>query len=209
MQVRRKLIIEPIAVYEESLPRPIDWAALFGNANRVEMEIGCGKGTFITNQATSRPEVNFFGIEWARFYWRYTCDRLRRNACAGNARCLRADAGTFLRDFVGDNSLKALHIYFPDPWPKARHHKRRLIQPTFLEQARRVLVPGGRVQIVTDHPEYWGHIEPTVRASALRVVEYETPASAAAGEVVGTNFERKYIAEGRAFHAIAAEKGAL
>ena len=62
---------------------------------------------------------------------------------------------------------------------------------------------------MTDHPEYWGHIEPTVRASALRVVEYETPASAAAGEVVGTNFERKYIAEGRAFHAIAAEKGAL
>ena len=106
------------------------------------------------------------------------------------------------------DSLAAVHVYFPDPWPKARHHKRRLIQPAFLELVRRALAPGGRVQIVTDHPDYWAHIEPTVRASPLRVVAYETPGSAGEGEVVGTNFERKYIAEGRAFHAIAAVKDA-
>lgn len=205
MQVRRELIVEPIAVTEESLPRPVSWATLFGNDNPVEMEIGCGKGTFITGQARARPDTNFFGIEWARFFWRFTCDRLRRNGCF-NARCIRADAPFFLRDFVPDDSLAALHIYFPDPWPKARHHKRRLIQPAFMEQAHRVLSPGGRVQIVTDHPDYWAHIEPVVRSSALRVTEYETPASAGEGEVVGTNFERKYIAEGRAFHAIAAVK---
>ncbi len=204
MQVRRQLIIEPIAVTEEALPRPIDWGALFGNDNPVEMEIGCGKGTFIAQQAVARPQVNFFGIEWASFYWRYTCDRLRRNGCAGNARVIRTDAGFFLRDFVPDSSLAAIHIYFPDPWPKARHHKRRLIQPALMAQLERALIPGGRVQIVTDHPDYWAHIEPVVRGSLLEVVEYQTPGSAAAGEVAGTNFERKYITEGRAFHAIAA-----
>ena len=127
MQVKRELIIEPIAVYEETLPKPIGWAALYGNDHPVEIEIGCGKGTFMTSQAKLRPDVNFFGIEWARFYWRFTCDRLRRNGCEKNARCLRADAGTFLQDFVADATVAAMHIYFPDPWPKARHHKRRLI----------------------------------------------------------------------------------
>ena len=206
MQVRRDLIVEPIAVYEETLPKPIGWAALYGNENPVEMEIGCGKGTFITQQAQARPDVNFFGIEWARFYWKFTCDRLRRNECEKNARAIRADASTFLTDFVADDSLAALHVYFPDPWPKARHNKRRLIQPAFLEQVRRVLVVGGRVNIVTDHLDYWQHIEPTVHASPLRVVEFVPPGSGREGEVVGTNFERKYMVEGRTFNAIAAEK---
>jgi tRNA (guanine-N7-)-methyltransferase len=206
MQVRRQLIIEPIAVLEEELPRPLDWAELFGNANPMEMEIGCGKGTFITQQAVARPDVNFFGIEWARFFWRYTCDRLRRNGCAANARVIRADAAVFLRDRAPGDSLAAVHVYFPDPWPKARHHKRRLIQPAFLEQVHRVLSPGGRVNIVTDHPDYWAHIEPVVRASPLSAVEYQPPTGAGEGEMVGTNFERKYISEGRSFFAISAVK---
>ena len=206
MQLKRDLIIEPVAVYEETLPKPIVWADLYGNDNPVEMEIGCGKGTFLTQQAETRPLVNFFGIEWARFYWRYTCDRLRRNGCEKNARAIRADAGTFLNDFVASDSLAALHVYFPDPWPKVRHHKRRLIQPAFLEQVRRVLVPGGRVSIVTDHADYWQHIEPTVHESPLEVVEFVPPGSGREGEVVGTNFERKYIGEGRTFNAIAAVK---
>ena len=99
-----------------------------------------------------------------------------------------------------------MHVYFPDPWPKVRHHKRRLIQPVFLEQVRRVLVVGGRVSIVTDHADYWRHIEPTVRDSPLEVVEFVPPGSGREGEVVGTNFERKYIGQGRTFNAVAAVK---
>jgi tRNA (guanine-N7-)-methyltransferase len=107
---------------------------------------------------------------------------------------------------VPDDSLAAVHIYFPDPWPKARHHKRRLIQPAFLGQVHRVLAPGGRVNIVTDHPDYWGQIEPVVRASPLGVADYQPPAGIGEGEMVGTNFERKYIPEGRSFFAISAVK---
>jgi tRNA (guanine-N7-)-methyltransferase len=206
MQLKRPLVVEPVGVALEALSKPLDWAALFGNDNPVELEIGCGKGTFITQQASARPQRNFFGLEWANFYWRYTADRLRRNGCERNARVVRADAKFFLRDYVPDGSLAAVHIYFPDPWPKARHHKRRLITQEFLEQVVRVLAPGGRVQIVTDHADYWQQIEAAVRASPLQIVDYEPPSGASAGEVAGTNFERKYVVEGRGFFAIAGVK---
>ena len=205
MQTHRELIVDPIGLNVDALPRPLDWQQLFGNDHPVELEIGMGKGTFLTEQARAHPEVNYFGIEWARWYWRYASDRLRRNNCL-NARTVRAEALYFLAEFVPDASLAVLHVYFPDPWPKARHHKRRLVQPPFLLQARRVLKPGGRLQIVTDHQEYFEQIDAVVRASTLPVIDYNRPGSANEGEFVGTNFERKYRREGRPFYAIAAQR---
>lgn len=208
MQTKHELIPEPIGLDVDAIPRPINWQGLFGNDHPIELEIGMGKGTFLTEQAKSRPETNFFGIEWARWFWRYASDRLRRNGCT-NARTVRAEASFFLTEFVVPSSLDVLHIYFPDPWPKTRHHKRRLIQPKFLELAHRVLRPGGRLQIVTDHQGYWEeNIEPAVRgAGGFTVADYNRPGSAGAGEFVGTNFERKYAREGRPFYAIAGVKG--
>src|SRR5208337_3759893 len=114
-----------------------------------------------------------------------------------NVRTARAEAGYFVREFVADASLAVVHIYFPDPWPKKRHHKRRLIQPPFLLEIHRVLKPAGRLQIVTDHEEYFQQIQQVVRGSPLKEVECNL-------NEVGTNFERKYQREGRTFHAIAA-----
>jgi tRNA (guanine-N7-)-methyltransferase len=205
MQAHHDLIVEPIGLEVDTLPRPINWADLFGNSNPVEIEIGIGKGTFITEQAKSRPDTNFLGIEWARWFWRYSSDRLRRNNCT-NARTVRAEAGYFLTEFVPPESISVLHIYFPDPWPKKRHHKRRLIQEKFMPLAHRILKPSGRLQVVTDHQEYFEQIEPVIRGSQLQVVDYNRPGSAADGEFVGTNFERKYKREGRPFYAIAAVK---
>lgn len=206
MQTNRALVVEPIGLDPESLPRPIRWADLFGNDHPVELEIGMGKGTFLTEQARARPDVNFFGIEWANWFWRYASDRLRRHGCT-NARTVRAEASYFLTEFVPAESLSVLHIYFPDPWPKARHHKRRLIQPKFVPLIHRVLAPGGRLQVVTDHKGYWEeNIEPTIKNSGLSIVDYSRPGSAGEGEFVGTNFERKYAREGRPFYAIAAVK---
>ena len=207
MQTNREMIVEPVGLDVETLPRPLNWAELFGNANPVEIEIGMGKGTFLTDQARARPDTNFLGIEWARFFWRYASDRLRRHGCA-NALTVRAEAGFFLNEFVPPGSVSVLHVYFPDPWPKARHHKRRLIQPKFVPVVHRILAPGGRWQVVTDHKGYWEeNIEPTIRSAAgFTVVDYNRPGSANEGEFVGTNFERKYRREGRPFHAIAAVK---
>jgi tRNA (guanine-N7-)-methyltransferase len=207
MQTHRDLIVEPVGLDADALPKPLSWPELFGNDHPVELEIGMGKGTFLLDQAKVRPEVNFFGIEWARWFWRYASDRLRRHGCA-NARTVRAEAAFFLTEFVPPASISVLHIYFPDPWPKARHHKRRLIQPKFMPLVERVLMPGGRLQIVTDHQGYFEEsIEPSVRGSpGLKVVDYNRPGSAGEGEFVGTNFERKYRREGRPFFAIAAVK---
>jgi len=207
MQSNHPLIVEPIGLDPEKLPRPLNWAELFGNANPVEMEIGMGKATFLTEQAIARPETNFFGIEYARWFWRYASDRLRRHNCL-NARTVRAEAFYFIREFVPASSLAVLHVYFPDPWPKKRHNKRRLINEPFMKETMRVLVPGGRLQVVTDHQAYFEEqMEPTIRASPLQVVDYNRPGSAIEGEFVGTNFERKYRREGRPFYAMAAVKG--
>jgi tRNA (guanine-N7-)-methyltransferase len=205
MQASGDLIVEPIGLEADALPRPIVWAEMFANPNPVELEIGMGKGTFLTEQAKSRKETNFFGIEYARWFWRYASDRLRRNGCT-NARTVRAEAAYFLREFVTANSIAAVHIFFPDPWPKKRHHKRRLIQPPFIAELDRILIPGGRVQIVTDHADYFSQIQQVLAQSKLTAAEYQSPGSAAEGEVAGTNFERKYRREGRPFFAIAAVK---
>mgnify|MGYP005839768391 CR=1 FL=1 len=203
MQTNKPLIVEPVGLDVDTLPRPLDFRVMFGNANPVEIEIGMGKGTFITEQAVARKDTNFLGIEYARFYWRYASDRLRRHAC-DNARTVRAEAAYFLHEFVPDASIRVLHVYFPDPWPKARHHKRRLIQDTFMPTVRRILEPGGRLQLVTDHAEYFAQMEAVVGRSGLTLVDYTRPGSAGDGEFVGTNFERKYAREGRPFHALAA-----
>ena len=205
MQAHRELAVEGVGLDVEMLPKPIDWKELFGNDHPVELEIGMGKGTFLVEQAKARPGVDFFGIEWARWFWRYASDRLRRNGCL-NARTVRAEALFFLREYVKDESLSVLHVYFPDPWPKKRHHKRRLIQEPFVQEAERVLKIGGRLQVVTDHRDYFEQIEQVVRGSRLKVIDYNRPGSAGEGEFVGTNFERKYRREGRPFYALAAER---
>jgi tRNA (guanine-N7-)-methyltransferase len=206
MQSVSKFITAPIGLVVETLPRPIDFAAMFGNANPVELEIGSGKGTFLTDQATARPDTNFLGIEWANWFYSAAADRLRRHNCL-NARMVRAEATFFLREFVSPASLSVLHIYFPDPWPKTRHHKRRLVQPGFVPLMLQVLRPGGRVQVVSDHAGYFEEsIAPTIHGSGMSVVDYARPGSASEGEFVGTNFERKYRREGRPFFAIAAVK---
>ncbi len=206
MRASSSFTIEPVGLTVETLPRPLDFAQLYGNTNPVELEIGFGKGTFLVEQATARPETNFFGIEYANWFFRYGSDRLRRRS-PDNARTVRAEATFFLREFVPDASISVLHIYFPDPWPKARHKRRRLVQESFIPLMLRILRPGGRVQIVTDHKEYFEeNMEPTMRASGLQIVDYNRPGSAGEGEFVGTNFERKYRREGRPFYAIAGVK---
>jgi tRNA (guanine-N7-)-methyltransferase len=205
MQPHRTLNVEGVGLDVETLPRPLNFAELYGNIHPVEMEIGMGKATFLVEQAKARPEVNFFGIEYASWFWRYGSDRLRRAGCT-NARTIRAEAGFFLREFVPDASLSVMHIYFPDPWPKKRHHKRRLIQAPFMLELDRVLKAGGRLQVVTDHEDYFQQIEEVVKSSTFQIVDYNRPGSANEGEFVGTNFERKYRREGRPFHAIAAVK---
>ncbi|MEM7578091.1 MAG: tRNA (guanosine(46)-N7)-methyltransferase TrmB, partial [Planctomycetota bacterium] len=121
------------------------WFGLSDDLSRpLDLEIGSGKGTFLIQHAPLEPGVDFLGIEIAKAFWRHAADRARRHGVA-NARMLWHDAPTFLRIHVADETFRRVHIYFPDPWPKARHNKRRLVQPPFLQELHRVLRPAGEV----------------------------------------------------------------
>lgn len=199
----RAWIVEPIGLEVRNLPKPVSRKDLFGNKHPVEMEIGAGKGAFLIEEAKNRCAVNFIGIERAKRYWCLASDRVRRDG-SSNVRIILADAGYFLEEFVPDNFLSAIYVYFPDPWPKRRHQRRRLIQPKFLHVVERVLTPRGRLQVVTDHKDYFDHMLDVVRSSSLLLSEYRRPSAASAGELVGSNFERKYLLEGRSSYGLAA-----
>jgi tRNA (guanine-N7-)-methyltransferase len=185
----------------------IDFVRIFGRPGPVHIEIGSGKATFLLNQARAQPNDNFLGIEWARRYYRYAVDRIGRWALT-NVRIIRTDAAQFLTDFIPDKSVDCFHIYFPDPWPKKRHHKRRFFCSTNLEQLLRCLKPGGSIRVATDHADYFEQIQQVLAAQADRLeeVDFLPTAGADTGEWVGTNFERKYLKEQRPIYTIALRK---
>ncbi len=172
-------------------------------SRRFEIEIGSGKGTFLLQQAVLEPNTNFLGIEWAGEFWAYAADRVRRVGLT-NVKVLRGDATDFLRGRTPDAIASVIHLYFSDPWPKSRHHKRRVVQDHTLREFHRVLCPQGELRIVTDHDELWQwDVEHVDRAQELfERRDFARPASAGEGELVGTNFERKFRREGRPFHAM-------
>ncbi|MCH2142514.1 MAG: tRNA (guanosine(46)-N7)-methyltransferase TrmB [Phycisphaerales bacterium] len=192
----------------EDLPQwenaTLDPRLLFADPNRrFELEIGSGKGTFLVQQAAMQTDTNFLGIEWAGEFQRYAADRARRHTL-NNVRVLRDDGSEFLTHRCADHTVDVIHLYFTDPWPKKRHHKRRLVQHSTLQHMHRVLKLSGQVHLVTDHAELWEWYELHVEAAANLFDRgpFVTPQSAGDEEVVGTNFERKYRREGRSFNAM-------
>jgi len=185
----------------DALTKPVDFAEMFGNGRPVEMEVGSGKGTFLKERALARPEVNFLGIEYAAAYAAYCADRFRR-AGLENVRMLRTEAGAFFKTALAAGCVQRVHVYFPDPWPKRRHKRRRLIQPSFVDEVRRVLRPGGQFILATDHFDYSRHMR-RVLQDAAGFVRIPMPRLVDADGLVGTNFERKYRAEGRPVYSIA------
>lgn len=169
----------------------------------LEIEIGSGKGTFLVQQAALQRDTNFLGIELAGEFYRYAADRMRRHGLE-NVRMLCGDATEFIRFWCPDGIAQVVHLYFSDPWPKKRHHKRRVIQDSSLKEIHRVLRAGGELRVVTDHEKLrsW-YEEHTARNEHLfERHSFETPQSAVGDEIVGTNFERKFAREGRPFHAM-------
>jgi len=208
----RTLDTSGIGIDESMLPSidvgRIDPRAWFENPLRpFEIEIGSGKGTFLLQQSKLQPEVNFLGFEWAGEFYRYAADRLRRHQLT-NVRMMYADASEFLTYRCIDGVARVIHLYFSDPWPKKRHHKRRVVQDRTLAEFHRVLCAGGELRIVTDHDELWAWNELHAERNAhlFERCEFAPPESAGEGEVVGSNFERKYRREGRPFHAMTLRK---
>jgi tRNA (guanine-N7-)-methyltransferase len=120
----------------------------------LEIEIGSGKGLFLFNESAARPDTDFLGVEISKKYCRFAAFRLAQ-AGRTNARMIRGDGIALLRERLLPHSVAAVHIYFPDPWWKARHRRRRVVQDDTIPSIARVLVPGGRFHFWTDVEEYF------------------------------------------------------
>ncbi len=194
----------------EAVEGTLDFDEIFGRQAPLHIEIGSGKGTFLVNQAKAFAEINFVGIEWARKYYRHSIDRMYRHNLT-NVRMVRDDAADFIAERVKDSTVDCYHIYFPDPWHKKRHHKRRLINDKNVARLLRTLKPGGIINIATDHPGYFEQIEEVLLdpgKTQIEQIPYRKPEAANSGEMAGTNFERKYLVEGRKTYTIAVRKKA-
>lgn len=181
---------------------PLRWPELFGRDAPTDVEIGSGKGKFLNEIATERPEVNFLAVERSAKYYRLCCDRAARRGLS-NVRLLRTTGEDLLFRILGDSTVANIYVLFPDPWPKKRHHKRRLMKPEIVQAMTRAMVPGGRLLVKSDHDGYAQVIADVLAsASGLRSIDAE---EAFAGLPV-TGFEQKYRVEGRSIHAFALEK---
>ena len=138
----------------DQLPCPWDAAALFARPGPLEIEVGSGKGLFLRTAAAEHPEVNFLGIEMARKYARFAAAALAKREL-GNALVVAADALRIFDELLPDESLSAVHVYFPDPWWKKRHRKRRVMRDSFVADVQRTLQPGGTLHFWTDVEEYF------------------------------------------------------
>ena len=174
-----------------SAVEPIDLAGLFSTRQPLELELGCGDGSFTLQYALANPGRNIVALE--RLLGRITkLDRKGHRAGLKNLRLLRAEAAYVLEYLLPPGLLDAIHVYFPDPWPKKRHHKNRLISEPFPPLAKRLLREGGIVYLRTDNIEYFEQML-EVFGDAVGFETVETPEPM---KHLVTDFEQQFNAQG-------------
>lgn len=136
----------------------LDPQAVFGRAAPLELDLGCGRGRFLTARAAAHPGINFLGVDRLLLRLR-KLDRRAVEAGLRNIRLLRADAWASIRTHLPAGCLRTCYVFFPDPWPKRRHHGRRLVSHAFADAMDRLLEPGGVVHMATDHPDYFAAMQ--------------------------------------------------
>lgn len=188
--------MSPTAVYvPPNWVEPLDWRGVFGNERRIEVDIGCGKGSFLLSSAQAQCDANFLGVDRLLRRLRKVDRKIQRLGLP-NLRLLRVEASYLVGYLVPLASVSVYHIYFPDPWPKRRHHQRRLISAAFLSSLHRTLCARGVVNCATDHEEYYRWIQGEFhKTDGFAENEPDFPC-----EETRTDFERGFLAAGRQVH---------
>jgi tRNA (guanine-N7-)-methyltransferase len=185
---------------------PLSFAKIFGNDNPVEIEIGCGKAKLLIARAHNHPDRNFIGIDYTWRFMRIGCLRSHKRQLK-NIIFIKEDAKRVIADYVLGGSVAIFHIYFPDPWPKRRHRKRRLLVGPFIEMLHDRLEEGGRVEVVTDDFDY----SIAIRAAFAETVDLWRDIRQSTNEPLfeaeeRTNYEVKWRAAGRMIYYLEAIK---
>jgi tRNA (guanine-N7-)-methyltransferase len=171
---------------------------MFDNDHPIEMEIGAGKGRFVIHRALAVPEHNFIAFDHVWKYLKVGWQRVEKRGIS-NALFFKAEANEVITHLVPDESVAIFHTYFPDPWQKRKHNKRRLLTPQFFQLLHRRLEPGGKLEIATDNFDYMIAYKAALidAGTGLWSQTHETVNERIMNPEVRTNFELKYEAEGR------------
>jgi tRNA (guanine-N7-)-methyltransferase len=174
-----------------SIVKPLDLAQVFHKPQPLQVELGCGDASFLVEYARRNPNQNFIGVE--RLLGRIQkLDRKGRRAGLANLRGVRIESAYFLKYLLPPHEAAALHIYFPDPWPKKKHRRHRLINEQFPALARAALMPGGVVYLRTDDTDYFSQMTEVFDASK----EFSKAETSAELAEVLTDFEREFNTRG-------------
>ncbi|MFH2000770.1 MAG: tRNA (guanosine(46)-N7)-methyltransferase TrmB [Planctomycetota bacterium] len=182
----------------------LDLARLFDNTRPVEVDLGCGKGSFLAGEAQSRREINFLGVDRLSRKLKLLQMQMQEHALT-NVRILRCDAFYFTRHLLPNESISVFHIYFPDPWPKKKHKKHRFISPWLVHALAAALIPCGQVRIMTDDEKYYEQIQESfVTEPRFERIEFcERPVENS------TEYENKFREAGKRVNKTAYKKSPL
>lgn len=175
--------------------RELDLTAIVPEGMPLEIEIGCGNGRFLAARATKNPTIAYIGIERMMERIRRCSKKAHRDDLI-NLTFLRVEAGRFVRDLLPNGRVQAMYLFFPDPWPKRRHHKHRFFQREMCDTLARVFIPGGCMYISTDHEDYFKEMYRYL-SEDIRFTEVE-PLLREADEQ--TDFERLFLSKGDAIY---------
>jgi tRNA (guanine-N7-)-methyltransferase len=180
---------------------------MFPGGRPMEVEIGSGKGRFLMHRAMAHPDRGFIGIDYIWKYLKIGWQRVERRGLE-NVLFFKAEANEVVTHLVPDESVSVFHIYFPDPWHKRRHNKRRLLTPDFFKLLHRRLAPGGLLEIATDNLDYVAAFKSALidAGDTMWSRTQETFNERIMNPDIKTNFELKYEAEGRDLYYLELEK---
>lgn len=150
--------LRPYFLTLPDLDGPVNWQEFFSSDNPVELDVGCGRGLFLVNATMARPDTNFLGIEIDYREGRHSASKLKKRELP-NGRVWGCDVTVAFDKYIPPQSVAAIHVYFPDPWWKRKHRRRRVFTDALVDQMVTALVPGGFVHSWTDVEEYFGVIQ--------------------------------------------------
>lgn len=190
----------------DELPVPWNPEAIFGRHGPLEIEVGSGKGLFLRTAAPACPGRDFLGIEIVRKYAAFSAGGLVRRDIR-NAVVVAGDAIRIFQEILPDESAAGVHVYFPDPWWKKRHRKRRVMRAQFVRDIERVLIPRGRLHFWTDVQEYFEAALETLAQETTLLGPFEVPEAQPEHDLdYRTHFERRTRLHHEAVHRAEFEK---